>query len=51
MKYSTLRNTLSAWIKNKEKIFKSMKMQGNKSKSRGLKEGRFANLDDVIFKL
>ena len=42
--------TLSTSIKNKEKIFDSKKTQGNKSKRRRLKQGTFANLDDLIFK-
>ena len=50
MKYGIPKNTLSTWIKNKEKIFESMKTQGNKSKRRRLKQGTFANLDDLIFK-
>ena len=49
-KYGIPKNTLSTWIKNKEKIFESMKTQGNKSKRRRLKQGTFANLDDLIFK-
>ena len=50
MKYGIPKNTLSTWIKNKEKIFESMKTQGNKSKRRRLKQKTFANLDDLIFK-
>ena len=50
MNYGIPKNTLSTWIKNKEKIFESMKMQGNKSKRRRLRQGTFANLDDLIFK-
>ena len=50
MKYGIPKNTLSTWIENKEKKFESMKTQGNKSKRRGLKQGTFANLDDIIFK-
>ena len=50
MKYGIPKNTLSTWIKNKEKIFESMKTQGNKSKRRRLKQGTFANLDGLIFK-
>ena len=43
-------NIQSTWIKNKDNIFESMKTQGNKSKRRRLKQGTFANLDDLIFK-
>ena len=50
MKYGIPKNTLSTSIKNKEKIFESMKTQGNKSKCRRFKQGTFANLDDLIFK-
>ena len=32
MKCGIPKNTMSTWIKNKEKIFESMKTQGNKSK-------------------
>ena len=49
MKYGIPKNTLSTWIKNLKKI-ESMKTQGNKSKRRRLKQGTFANLDDLIFK-
>ena len=50
MKYGIPKNTLSTWIKTKENIFESMKTQGKKSKRRRLKQGTFANLDDLIFK-
>ena len=49
-KYGIPKNTLSTWIKNKEKIFESMKTQVSKSKRRRLIQGTFANLDDLIFK-
>ena len=49
MKYGIPKNTLSTWVKSKENIFESMKTQGNKSKGRRLKQGTFANLDDLIF--
>ena len=50
LKYGIPKNTLSTWIKNKEKIFESMKKQGNKSKRMRIKEGTFSNLDDLVFK-
>ena len=50
MKYGVPKNTLSTWIKNKERIFESMKTQGNKTKRMRLKEGTFAKLDKLIFK-
>ena len=50
MKYGIPKNKLSTWIKNKEKNFQFMKMQGNKSKRRRLKQETFANFDDLIFK-
>ena len=50
MKYGIRKNTLSTWIKNKQKNFECMKTQGNKSKRRRLKQGAFANLDDLTFK-
>ena len=50
MKYGIPKNTLSSWIKNKEKNFESMKTQVNKSKRKRLKQETFANLGDLIFK-
>lgn len=50
MKYCVPKNTLSTWIKNKERIFESMKTQGNKTKRMRLKEGTFEKLDELIFK-
>ena len=50
MKFGIPKNTLSTWIKNKEKNFECMKLQGNKSKRRSLKQGTFTNLDALIFK-
>ena len=50
MKYGIPKNTLSTWIKNKEKFFESMKTQGNKSKRRRPKQGTFANLGYLILK-
>ena len=50
IKYGIPKNTLSTWIKSKEKIFEAMKTQGNKAKRRRLKEGIFAHLDDLMFK-
>ena len=50
MKYGIPKNKLSTLIKYKEKNFESMKTQGNKSKRRRLKQGTFANFDDLTFK-
>lgn len=50
MKYGVPKNTLSIWIKNKERIFESMKTQGNKTKRMRLEEGTFVKLDELIFK-
>ena len=50
IKYAIPKNKLSTWTKNNEKVFKSMKTQGNKSKRRRLKQGTFANFDDLICK-
>ena len=49
-KYGIPKNTLSTWIKSKEKIFEAMKTQGNKSKLQRLKEGTYTHLDNLIFK-
>ena len=43
------KNTLSTWIKNKYKIFKATK-KGRNSKRHRLRQGTFANLDQVMFK-
>ena len=51
MKYGIPKNTMSTWIKHKEKTFESIKTQGNRSERRRLKHGTFTNLDDLIFKL
>ena len=43
------KNTLSTWIKNRYKIFKTKK-KGRNSKRHRLRQGTFANLDQVMFK-
>ena len=50
IKYGIPKNTLSTWIKSKDKMFEAMKTQGNKSKRQRLKEGTYTHLDNVIFK-
>ena len=49
LKHRMTKNTLSTWLKNKEKIFDAVK-KGNNSKRQCLTEGSFANLDQTIFK-
>ena len=47
-KYGIPKNTLSTWLKNKDKIFEATK-KGSNSKRQQLKQGTFANLDHVMF--
>ena len=48
-KYGIPKNTLSTWLKNKNKIFESTK-KGSNSKRRRLRHGTFANLNQAMFK-
>ena len=48
-KYGVLKITLSTWLKNKDKIFEATKKGSNSNRQR-LRQGTFANLDQVIFK-
>ena len=48
-KYGIPKNTLSTWLKNKDKIFEAMK-KGSNSKCQPLRHGTFANLDQAMFK-
>ena len=48
-KYGIPKNTLFTWLKNKDKIFEVMK-NGSNSKRQRLRQGIFANLDQVMFK-
>ena len=49
MKYGVPSNTISTWIKNKEKYFKAL--EGNcSSKKRKLRESDFEKLDSVVFR-
>ena len=48
-KYGIPKNTLSTWLKNKDKIFKATKKESN-SKHQQLRQGTFANLDQAMFK-
>ena len=43
-KYGIPKNTLSTWLKNKDKIFEATK-KGSNSKRQRLRQGTFANLD------
>ena len=49
LKYGIPKNTLSTWLKNKDKIFEAAK-KGNNSKRQRLREGAFASLDQATFK-
>ena len=48
-KYGVPKNTLSTWLKIKDNILKATK-KGSNSKGQPLREGTFANLDQVMFK-
>ena len=48
-KYGIPKNTLSTWLKNKDKIFEATK-KGSNSKRQRLRQDTFANLDQAMFK-
>ena len=48
-KYDMLKNTLSTWLKNKDKVFEATK-KGSNSKRQRLRQDIFANLDQTMFK-
>ena len=48
-KYGIPKNTLSTWLKNKDKILEATK-KGSNSKRQRLRQGTFANLDQAMFK-
>ena len=48
-KYSILKNTLSTWLKNEDKIFEATK-EGSNSKLQRLRQDTFANLNRAMFK-
>ena len=43
------KDTLSTWLKNKDKISEAIKKRSNPKRQR-LRQGTFANLDQAIFK-
>ena len=47
-KYGVPKNTVSAWVKNKAKIFTALKQCSNKRKK--LRESDYKRVDDVVFK-
>ncbi|XP_002165552.2 tigger transposable element-derived protein 4-like [Hydra vulgaris] len=49
LKYNIPKNTLSTWLRNKEKIFNAVE-KGNNPKRQRTRKGSFANLDQAIFK-
>ena len=48
-KYGIPKNTLSTWIKNKDKIFEAPK-KGMNTKRQSLRAGSYEKLDQAIFK-
>ena len=48
-KHGIPKNTLSTWLKNKDKILEATK-KGSNSKRQRLRQGTFANLDQAMFK-
>ena len=48
-KYGIPKNTLSTWIKNKDKIFEAAK-KGMNTKRQRLRAGSYEKLDQAIFK-
>ena len=48
-KYGIPKNTLSTWLKNKDKVFEATKKVSS-SKRQQLREGTFVNLDQAMFK-
>ena len=48
-KYGIPKNTLSTWLKNKDKVFEAKK-KGSNSKRQRLRQGTFSNLDQAMFK-
>ena len=49
-KYGVPKNTLSTWVKNKEKLLDSLE-KGNNIKRQKLRTGNFEIVDKVIFNL
>ena len=47
--YGIPKNTLSTWLKNKDKIFEATN-KGSNSKRQRLRQGTFANLNQAMFK-
>ena len=48
-KYGIPKNTLSTWLKNKDKVFEAT-TKGSNSKRQRLRQGTFANLNQAMFK-
>ena len=47
-KYGVPKNTVSTWLKNKEKLFTAFEKSSNKRKK--VKESNYPDIDTVIFK-
>ena len=48
-KYGVSKNTISAWVKNKDKLLTSQEKNGTKSKRKKLRTENFENVDEAIF--
>ena len=48
-KYGVPKNTISTWVKNKDKLLTSLEKNGTKSKRKKLRTGNFENVDKAIF--
>ena len=48
-KYGVPKNTVSTWVKNKNKLLISLEKNGTKSKRKKLRSGNFENVDKAIF--
>ena len=47
-KYGVRKNTVSTWVKNKEKIFTALEKSSNKRKK--VMESNYLDIDNVVFK-
>ena len=47
-KYGVRKNTVSTWVKNKEKIFTALEKSSNKRKK--VRESNYLDIDNVVFK-
>ena len=47
-KYGVPKNTVSTWLKNKEKLFTALEKSSNKRKK--VRESNYPDIDNVVFK-